>query len=758
MELNGVWRSNDGGVYFFRQVDDTLWWVGEKENGEWLNVFKGAVKEETIEGKWISLPKGETSGSGELNLNIQGNKIVIDSSSGNFPSREWKKENLLSFLANFFANQGEFLKAGYNVESNLTGGWIGNDSGFYYIRESDNTVWWYAEHPKLQWAHVFLGTKKGNKITGEWVDLPKGKTTNKGRLDLTIDFPGRSLRRTSEDDTFPGTYWSKIVGDFNPGEAGYDPDYHPECWSIKWDNHSGLNYDAYNSIARSPYIQNVTSDSATIIWRVGIPRGINPAEIIPTFKAEAFVAPLDTPVANGKKYTPQNGITISDCSWSYQYRPGVNYGNNTKSSVKNDAFRLKTSTSRPIIQCKVRFKDLQPGIVYHYRIKSDTTDPTSGLNEESLRYYTLANDVFFRTAPAPDQNLAVKFLAMGDLGPGNSQPDYFYDVFDLFHDIARKYSADFWLALGDIDNNTNGHPNAMDPFFFNVYNAFHDHNFGEPPRRTSVLNYIAKETTTKAFQKPPYFGLLGGLPVFPTFGNRDFGPKKASLENWRKSYLSNFELPSDGLFNQAGQGFFYTFRYANVIFISLCLPGSISKLGVAENDWRAEWGDRQRSYLENYLHSLKNETDARDVWVVAFFHDHNWGYTLKTKEQQDFSKFLAESGVDIVLNGHQHFFAHKTVKHGEFDYRAIVAGTGGFGENSWHANNVCKRPGFIMANVYKDTFEYWKMDTHKCSTQGIPEKRDQFSPIIREYCSIKKLGLGKHEIKEYDLNVPYEIK
>jgi hypothetical protein len=757
MDLSGIWKSNDGGVYFVRQIGTEVWWQGETADHEWVNAFKGTCTEDTVTGEWIDLPKGKASSSGELNLNIQGNKMTCTSSGGNFPSREWKKENVITLFSNLFASQSEFLNAGFSLESNLTGGWFGNDGGFYYIREIDETVWIFGEHPKRNWANLFKGTKSGNTISGEWVDLPKGKTAGKGTLELEVGTPSRSLRRLNESGNYPSSALFKVIGDYAPGEAGFDSDFHPDCWSIKWDNKLGLNCAAYDSVIRSPYIQNVTTTSATVLWRVSIPSGTNPADILSTLKAEAYIAPLDTPIANGKKYSIQNGIMASEVAWTYQYQSGAFDMSTPVKVVTKDNLNLHNLNSRPIIEFKVRFSDLDPGTVYHYRIKSDTTQPASGLNEENTKYFTLVNDAFFRTAQSPLQNNPIRFLAMGDFGPGNDHPNYCYDVFDLFHDVARNYSPDLWLALGDLESTTGGHPNALDPFFFNLYNAHHDHNFGKPPRWTSTLSYKAKETTVKAFQKPPYFGVLGGLPVYPTFGDHDLGLKKPSLEQWRKSYLGNFELPTDGFFNQAGKGFFYTFRYGNVIFISLGIPSTYCKVGNAESDWRAEWGDRQKSYLQTFLNSIKNESDAPDVWVVAFFHDYHWGYSLETKEQQSFAKFLASSGVDVVLMGHQHSFAHKTIKQGEFDYRAIVVGTGGYGDSSWHGSSGCQRPGFLMASVYGDTFEYWKLDTHSSKKPNQPLDRNKIAPVVREYCAVKKLSFGKHEVKEMDLGTPYHF-
>ncbi len=755
MDLNGIWRSNDGTIYYLRQVDNNLWWLGENQEQQWFNLFKGLVIGESVEGEWINTPKSRNRDYGELIIDIKGNKLISLTEEGAFKGFEWKKENMIGLFTNPALNQNQFLVAGFSEADNLTGGWISDDSGFYYLREINDTLWGLGEHPKRNWVTVFKGTSVGNSVKVEWADLTKGKRSAKGTLELEINPTLNKIKCLSETGGFTSLSLLKFTGLHYLGELGFDTDYHPAVWNIKWNERSGLNYGAYDSTYRAPYIQNVTTDGATVIWRVGLPAGTNPETVIDSVKAEALLSLRETPIANGARYSAGNGIEITDCSWAYDiiYDKDINNQKGKQIKVKND-LQLTSLNTRPVVQFKVRFSGLVPGKVYHYRIKSDMLDPTAALIKENTDYLTIANDISFKTANLPQSNEPVRFLAMSDLGPGLGKPNYFYDVFDLFHDVVRNYSPDFWLIPGDIDNYWGGHPNAMDPFFFNVYNAYLNRNYGNNPGWTSANSEKAKETKIKAYQRPPYYGILGGLPFYPAVGNNDLrvNGKNGALEKWRKSYLSNFELPTEGSFNQAGHGLFYTFRYGDTIMVSLAIPGPVGK-SIGGMDWWNEWGSRQLNYLKAYLNTLKEELSHPYTWLIVYFHDYHWGYSPSNEMQYNFSRLLAELGVDLVIMGHQHFFAHKTVRHGECDYRAVVTGTGGFG-----AANACKRPGFIMANIYQDTLEYWKFDSHNCGFQGDPENRDALVPMVREYCTIKKLGFGKHEFKEMDLNTVYHFK
>lgn len=755
MDLSGIWRTNDGTIYYLRQEENELWWLGENYEQQWFNIFNGLVIGESVEGEWVNTPKSKNRDYGKLILDIKGNKLVSLTDESIFKGFEWKKENMIGLLTNPASNKNQFLTAGYNEADNLTGGWIGNDSGFYYLREIGDAFWGLGEHPKRNWITLLKGICIGNIIKVDWIDLSKGKRARKGSVELEIDPNNKKIKCFNETGGFTCRTMLKLTGLYYPGELGFDLDYHPATWNIKWDGRSGLNYEAYDCIFRAPYIQNVTTDSASVIWRVGLPIGTNPEDIIDSIKAEALLSLRETPIANGDRYSIRNGIEATDCSWTYDsiYPKGISKEQNRSIKTKN-SLQLTSLHQRPTIQFRVRFTGLQPGKVYHYRIKSDLLDPIAALSKEDIDYLTIANDISFKTADLPQSNRPVRFLAMSDLGPGKGRPNFYYDVFDLFHDVVRTYSPDFWLAPGDLEKYWGGHPNAMDPFFFNVYNAYLNRNFGIAPRWTSASSEKAKDTKVKAFQKPPYYGILGGLPVYPAVGDDDLkgGNNNGSLENWRKSYLSNFELPREGSFNRAGNGFFYTFRYGDVILVSLAIPGPMGKFRFGI-DWWNEWGSRQINYLKAYLSSLKEELSNPNTWLIVYFHDYHWGYSPSSEMQLNFSRLLAALGVDLAIMGNQHCFAHKTIRYGGVDYRAVVVGAGGFG-----AVKACKRPGFIMANIYQDTLEYWKFDSHNCGFQGEPENRDALAPMVREYCVVKKLGYGKHEVKEMDLNAIYHFK
>ncbi|WP_146052797.1 hypothetical protein [Aquimarina sp. I32.4] len=101
--------------------------------------------------------------------------------------------------------------------SNLSGYYKANDGGHYYIRHIGNNVYWFGEHPTGNWANIFKGELVGNKITGYFYDLPKGRVAGKGVLKLSILYNGVVLTKDSGNN-FGGSLWVKTIKPANlPG-------------------------------------------------------------------------------------------------------------------------------------------------------------------------------------------------------------------------------------------------------------------------------------------------------------------------------------------------------------------------------------------------------------------------------------------------------------------------------------------------------------------------------------------------------------
>ena len=89
--------ANDGGMYFFRQVGDALWWLGASgglmhPGLEFCNVFRGTVTASAVTGDWSCVPRGAASGRGTLTLRPAGeHQLLRVGGSGGFGASIWRR-------------------------------------------------------------------------------------------------------------------------------------------------------------------------------------------------------------------------------------------------------------------------------------------------------------------------------------------------------------------------------------------------------------------------------------------------------------------------------------------------------------------------------------------------------------------------------------------------------------------------------------------------------------------------------------------
>lgn len=98
------------------------------------------------------------------------------------------------------------------VHADMTGVWLCDDRGVYYIRQIRDTVWWYGENSATNtgWSNVAYGEIIGNQIHLDWADVPKGSIMGKGKLILEIGNAGQTLRALRKTGSgFGGSNWKK---------------------------------------------------------------------------------------------------------------------------------------------------------------------------------------------------------------------------------------------------------------------------------------------------------------------------------------------------------------------------------------------------------------------------------------------------------------------------------------------------------------------------------------------------------------------
>jgi hypothetical protein len=95
--------------------------------------------------------------------------------------------------------------------ADFTGKWNCNDGGTYYLRQVGNTLYWYGEKSGTNpsWSNVYKGRIIGSQIKGHWADVPKGRTSSQGVLNLIVQQNGNVLKAQRKTGGFGGSNWTK---------------------------------------------------------------------------------------------------------------------------------------------------------------------------------------------------------------------------------------------------------------------------------------------------------------------------------------------------------------------------------------------------------------------------------------------------------------------------------------------------------------------------------------------------------------------
>ena len=97
----------------------------------------------------------------------------------------------------------------YAQSLNLTGTYMADDGGVYYVQQSGSTLWWAGMsldsdlsadlqwHRGLNFTNVFRGTiNSDNTIVGDWSDVTRGTILQSGTLTVKIGSSGGAIQLT----------------------------------------------------------------------------------------------------------------------------------------------------------------------------------------------------------------------------------------------------------------------------------------------------------------------------------------------------------------------------------------------------------------------------------------------------------------------------------------------------------------------------------------------------------------------------------
>jgi hypothetical protein len=205
----GTYQCDDGGLYYVREIGTEVFWFGEHTGGGFANVFRGAKSGPNISGRWFDVPKGLAASSGDISLFVSASddSRMRVSATGGFGGSRW--DPYKPYVLPGLRSPAAFRTAGFQSTGlgDLTGTWMGNDGGTYYIRQIGDEIVWFGE--SRLFSNVFFGRRSGDTVAGDWADVPKGAILQSGTLTFIVDNPA-VLTRTAETGGFGGSRWSRV--------------------------------------------------------------------------------------------------------------------------------------------------------------------------------------------------------------------------------------------------------------------------------------------------------------------------------------------------------------------------------------------------------------------------------------------------------------------------------------------------------------------------------------------------------------------
>ena len=192
-DLTGTWEGNEpGGEYYVRQIGHVVWWVGL--GYDYTNVFRGVITSHHVSGDWSDVPLGRTANWGSLRIAVRSKwELVRDEVAGAFTATQWQRT---AWRAIRFPTVQATTDMGDTPL--LTGIWATPDGTRYYLRQNGDIVWWFGLRVD------------GDRLRGEWADVPAGAARGAGRVAFDIAPGLGQLVLAHATGTFPMSPKAKL--------------------------------------------------------------------------------------------------------------------------------------------------------------------------------------------------------------------------------------------------------------------------------------------------------------------------------------------------------------------------------------------------------------------------------------------------------------------------------------------------------------------------------------------------------------------
>ncbi len=300
-----------------------------------------------------------------------------------------------------------------------------------------------------------------------------------------------------------------------------------------------------------------------------------------------------------------------------------------------------------------------------------------------------------RTWPAASDRLV--FFVIGDFGNGSHQQYAIADA--MWKEFQRRSAAHdpvrFVLTLGD-----------------DIYGDLKTFIFGF--RHTGDSD---SDWATKFFQ--PYENLLKQIPFYPTLGNHD--GNETEHRGDLTTYLDNFFFPGDK------PARWYEFQYANLAhFFAL------------DSTRNTESGSPRAAYSPEgpQFRWMRQVIPAANTpWKIAYYHHpvFNAGprHAAAYQDLKHWVDLFAESGMQVVFNGHEHNFQFSKVNPRSGGVQFVTSGAGGE-----------LRKGDVRGSMDKANIEGWAAENNFLVVE-IQGKTMHITPVGFEQIVVKNASGGE---------------
>lgn len=195
--LTRIYRGDDGGALYLRQLGTKVYGFGEHPDRNDAYVLTGTIAGDRITGSWWSVPKGGDTQRGDLDLRwTQAGARLVDAGGDAFGPK------VFTSVSPEGVPWPVMRAAGFQSTSasDLDGVFVGDDGSRHYVREVGGDVVWVAERAaqpdeRPGWVSVFIGRRTpSGGIAGTYVDVPKGLERRSGPFGASQIGGTRELR------------------------------------------------------------------------------------------------------------------------------------------------------------------------------------------------------------------------------------------------------------------------------------------------------------------------------------------------------------------------------------------------------------------------------------------------------------------------------------------------------------------------------------------------------------------------------------